>query len=141
MKSEARIKVLLSKVGLDCHEVGIKVVASALRDAGMEVVYLGTYQTPEKIAESAVQEDADVIGLSFHAPIYFTVVSKMLNLLKQKSAEHIPIVVGGVIPHLDIARLRNMGVKEVFIEGSKTVDIVECIKRIAKNGKGDNIKS
>lgn len=129
MKSESgRVRVLLSKVGLDAHDIGIKVVAKALRDAGMEVIYLGIYQTPERVAAAALQEDVDIIGVSFHAPVYFTVATKLLNWLKEKGINHIPLIIGGVIPRQDIPRLKDIGVKEVFTEGFSTEYIVEYIK-------------
>ena len=136
MKSEnGKVRVLLSKVGLDTHDIGVRIVASELRDAGMEVIYLGVYQTPEMIVAAALQEGVDIIGVSFHAPVYFTAVTKILNWLKEKGVDHIPLIVGGVIPHRDIPRLKDMGVKEVFTEGSTTEHIIEYIKGIVRKEK------
>jgi len=111
-------KVLLAKTGLDAHDRGIKIIARTLRDAGMEVVFLGLFQTPEAVVKSAVQEDADVIGLSMLSGVHVPVVAKIMELLKQENAGHISIVCGGIIPSRDVPRLRELGVKEVFHPGT-----------------------
>jgi len=108
------IKVLMAKPGLDAHDFGVRLVSRALRDAGMEVIYLGIRQTPEKIVEAAVQEDADVIGLSFHSQVHKRITCTVLDLLKQRSASDKMVIVGGSILRKDIPEFRQMGVAEVF---------------------------
>lgn len=124
-----KIRVLVAKPGLDGHDRGAKVVANALRDAGMEVIYTGLHQTPEMIAESAVQEDVDVVGLSILSGAHMTMFPRIMELLKQKGADDIKIVGGGIIPEEDVARLESLGVAKVFGPGTDTRDIVEFITR------------
>ena len=123
------IKILIAKPGLDGHDRGAKVVANALRDAGMEVIYTGLHQTPEMIAESAVQEDVDVVGLSILSGAHMTMFPRIMELLKQKGAEYIRIVGGGIVPLEDVGKLEAMGVAKVFGPGTDTRDIVDFIQK------------
>ena len=123
-----KIRVLIAKPGLDGHDRGAKVVANALRDAGMEVIYTGLHQTPEMIAESAVQEDVDVVGLSILSGAHMTLVPRILDLLRENGAEDVLVVVGGTIPRADAAELRGLGVAEIFTPGAPTSDIVEFLR-------------
>ena len=123
-----KLRVLVAKPGLDGHDRGAKVVANALRDAGMEVIYTGLHQTPEIIAEAAVQEDVDVIGLSILSGAHMTIFPKILELLKEKGAEHIKVIGGGIIPEEDIAELESMGVAKIFGPGTDTRYIVKFLK-------------
>jgi methylmalonyl-CoA mutase C-terminal domain/subunit len=122
------IKVLLSKIGLDGHTRGIKAVAAMLRDAGMEVVYLGHFQTPDGIVKSALEEDADVIGVSCLAGEHLTLVPKLVRVAKENKAEGVPIIVGGVVPDEDIGPLKTIGVAEVFTAGATSDQIISFIK-------------
>jgi len=124
-----KIRVLVAKPGLDGHDRGAKVVANALRDAGMEVIYTGLHQTPEMIAESAVQEDVDVVGLSILSGAHMTMFPRIMELLKQKGADHIRIIGGGIVPEEDVKRLESLGVAKVFGPGTDTRDIVEFIAK------------
>ena len=126
--SDSQIKILLTKIGLDGHTRGVKAVAAMLRDAGMEVVYLGHFQTPDGILKSALQEDVDVIGVSCLAGEHLTLVPKLARLARENKAEDIPIVVGGVIPDEDIGPLKAMGIAEVFTPGATSEQIVSVIK-------------
>lgn len=129
------IKVLIAKPGLDGHESGAKVVARALADAGMEVVYTGTRQQPLMIVNSALQEDVDVVGLSILSGAHMELCSRIISLFKEKSAGDIPIILGGIIPDGDIPELKRMGIKEVFGPGSRTDHIVDYINSLAIPGK------
>jgi methylmalonyl-CoA mutase, C-terminal domain len=122
-----KIRVLVAKPGLDGHDRGAKVVANALKDAGMEVIYTGLHQTPEMIAESAVQEDVDFVGLSILSGAHMTMFPRVMELLREKGAAHIKIVGGGIIPEEDVGKLEAMGVAKVFGPGTDTRDIVEFI--------------
>ena len=122
------IRVLIAKPGLDGHDRGTKVVAAALRDAGMEVIYTGLHQTPEQIAATVIQEDADAVGLSILSGAHMTLVPKVAELLKEQEAGDVVLVVGGTIPHDDIPQLKELGVAEVFTPGSPTQDIVDFIR-------------
>jgi len=124
-----KIRVLVAKPGLNGHDRGAKVVAAALRDAGMEVIYTGLHQTSEQIVEAAIQEDVDVIGLSILSGAHMTIFPKVLELLKGKGAEHIMVTGGGIIPKDEIAKLEKMGVKKLFGPGTATTEIVEFIKQ------------
>lgn len=130
---EKKIRVLVAKPGLDGHDRGAKVVARALRDAGMEVIYTGLRQTPEQIVKAAIQEDVDVIGLSILSGAHMVLVPEVLNKLKESEAEDISVVVGGIIPEKDEKELLSMGVKAVFTPGTSTQRIVEVIKDLEKN--------
>ena len=122
------IRVLVAKPGLDGHDRGAKVVAAALRDAGMEVVYTGLHQTPEMIATAAVQEDVDVVGLSILSGAHMTLVPRIATLLKDEGAEDVILVVGGTIPNDDIDELKKVGVTEVFTPGAPVQGIVDYIR-------------
>jgi methylmalonyl-CoA mutase, C-terminal domain len=123
-----RIRVVVAKPGLDGHDRGAKVVARALRDAGMEVVYTGLHQTPEQIVETALQEDADAVGLSVLSGAHMTLFAKVVDLLRAKGAEDIVVFGGGIIPDEDIPKLTEIGVAKVFTPGSPTQGIVEWIR-------------
>jgi methylmalonyl-CoA mutase C-terminal domain/subunit len=126
--NKGRIRVLLAKPGLDGHDRGAKVVARALRDAGMEVIYTGIRQTPEMIVEAAIQEDVDVIGLSILSGAHLELFPPIIEGLKKKRREDILVVAGGIIPEDDIAALQQMGVKAVFGPGTSTGDIIKFIQ-------------
>lgn len=122
------IRVLIAKPGLDGHDRGAKVVANALKDAGMEIIYTGLHQTPEMIAESAVQEDVDVVGLSILSGAHMTMFPRVMDLLKEKGAEHIVVFGGGIVPAEDVTELESMGVARIFGPGTDTREIIEFIK-------------
>ena len=122
------IRIVVAKPGLDGHDRGAKVVARALRDAGMEVVYTGLHQTPEQIVETAIQEDADCIGLSVLSGAHMTLCAKVVELLRERDAADIILTVGGIIPDADIPELKAMGVAEVFTPGTTTQAIVDWIR-------------
>ncbi|HVA61243.1 MAG TPA: cobalamin B12-binding domain-containing protein [Mycobacteriales bacterium] len=127
--AKAPIRVVIAKPGLDGHDRGAKVVARALRDAGMEVIYTGLHQTPEQIVETAIQEDADCVGLSVLSGAHMTLFRRVLDLMQERSAQDIVIFGGGIIPDADIPELKQMGVAEIFTPGTPTQDIVEWITR------------
>jgi len=129
MTVEPRIRVLLAKPGLDGHDRGVKVVARALRDAGMEVIYTGLRQTPEMIAEAALQEDVDVVGLSILSGAHMALVPSVIELLRQNGQEDVAVFVGGIIPDEDIPVLKAQGVVEVFGPGALTEDIIKAIHK------------
>ncbi|OPX32045.1 methylmalonyl-CoA mutase [candidate division KSB1 bacterium 4484_188] len=124
---ERRIRVLVAKPGLDGHDRGAKVVAAALRDAGMEVIYTGLRQTPEMIVETALQEDVDVIALSILSGAHITLFPKVLNLMKEKELENVLLTGGGIIPEEDAEKLGKMGVGKLFGPGTNTRDIVDYV--------------
>jgi methylmalonyl-CoA mutase C-terminal domain/subunit len=126
--AERRIRVLVAKPGLDGHDRGAKVVARALRDAGMEVIYTGLHQTPEAIVEAALQEDVDVVGLSILSGAHMTMFPRIRELLREKGAEHVLITGGGILPEDDIAALQKVGIGRLFTPGAVTDDIVAYIK-------------
>lgn len=123
-----KIRVLIAKPGLDGHDRGAKVVARALRDAGMEVIYTGLRQTPEQIVETAIQEDVDVIGLSILSGAHTHLFPKIMELLKENNIEDIVVMGGGVIPEEDIPELKKVGISEIFTSGTDTRDIIKFIK-------------
>ncbi|MCX8061513.1 MAG: cobalamin B12-binding domain-containing protein [Anaerolineales bacterium] len=125
--SERKIRVLIAKPGLDGHDRGAKVVARALRDAGMEVIYTGLRQTPEMIAEAALQEDVDVVGLSILSGAHMALVPRVLDLLRAQGQENVKVFVGGIIPDEDIPRLLEMGVVGVYGPGTLTEQIIKDI--------------
>jgi methylmalonyl-CoA mutase, C-terminal domain len=127
-----KIRVLIAKPGLDGHDRGAKVVARALRDAGMEVIYTGLRQSPEQIAETAIQEDVDVIGLSILSGAHTHLFPKLMELLKENSIEDIVVMGGGVIPEEDIPELKKLGIAEIFTPGTDTRDIIKFIKEKVK---------
>ena len=126
--SRGKIRVVVAKPGLDGHDRGAKIIARALRDAGMEVIYTGLHQTPEQIAATVIQEDADAVGLSILSGAHMTLVPKVAELLKEQGAEDVVLVVGGTIPHDDIPELKKLGVAEVFTPGAPTHEIVDFIR-------------
>lgn len=121
------IRVVIAKPGLDGHDRGAKVIARALRDAGMEVIYMGLRQTPEMIVAAALQEDADVIGLSILSGAHMHICPKVMSLLKEKGLDHVTVVVGGIIPDVDRPKLQAMGIAGIFLPGSPMQDIVDFI--------------
>ena len=123
-----KTRVIIAKPGLDGHDRGAKVIARALRDAGMEVIYTGLRQTPEQIAAAALQEDADVIGLSILSGAHMHICPRVMELLKARGLEDVLLVIGGIIPDVDIPRLRDMGVKGIFLPGSPMQDIIDFIQ-------------
>ncbi|MGB9814314.1 MAG: cobalamin B12-binding domain-containing protein [Thermovenabulum sp.] len=132
MESTKTIRVLIAKPGLDGHDRGAKVIARALRDAGMEVIYTGLRQTPEQIVEAAIQEDVDVIGLSILSGAHNVLFPRIMELLKEKGAQDILVIGGGVIPHDDIPFLKQCGIAEIFTPGTPISTIVEFIKNNVK---------
>jgi methylmalonyl-CoA mutase C-terminal domain/subunit len=126
------IRVLIAKPGLDGHDRGAKIVARALRDGGMEVVYTGLHQTPEQIVEAALQEDVQAVGLSIHSGAHLTLFPKVVDLLQARGGEDIVVFGGGIIPNEDIAVLREAGVAEIFTPGARTTDIVEWVEQNVK---------
>ena len=129
--TDKKIRVVVAKPGLDGHDRGAKIIARALRDAGMEVIYTGLHQTPEQIVETAIQEDADAVGLSILSGAHMTLVPRVVALLREQAADDILVVVGGTIPADDIPELKQLGVAEVFTPGAGTDDIVEFIQERA----------
>jgi methylmalonyl-CoA mutase C-terminal domain/subunit len=126
--AEKKIRVLVAKPGLDGHDRGAKVVARALRDAGMEVIYTGLRQTPEMIAEAALQEDVDVVGLSVLSGAHMALAPRILELLKSNGQSQVKVFIGGIIPDEDLSRLKEMGVAGVYGPGASTDDIIRDIK-------------
>lgn len=126
-------RILISKLGLDGHDRGAKVVALALRDAGFEVIYTGLHQTPEQVVETAVQEDVDAIGISILSGSYGMLVPRLLTLMKQRGLQ-VPVVVGGVILPKDIPKLKEMGVREVFGVGTPLPEITDYFKELLREG-------
>src|SRR5438034_4891669 len=125
MSPERTVRVVVAKPGLDGHDRGAKIVARALRDAGFEVIYTGLHQTPEQIVATAIQEDADALGLSILSGAHMTLVPRVVELLREQGAEEVVVTVGGTIPNDDIPELKELGVAEVFTPGSSTDEIVE----------------
>jgi methylmalonyl-CoA mutase C-terminal domain/subunit len=123
------IRVLIAKPGLDGHDRGAKVVARALRDAGMEVIYTGLHQTPEMIVRSAIQEDVQCIGMSILSGAHMTLFPEVMDLLKKEGANDIILFGGGIVPKDDVRKLKELGVKEIFLPGSPTTEIVEWIRK------------
>ncbi|HEV2086943.1 MAG TPA: cobalamin B12-binding domain-containing protein [Cryptosporangiaceae bacterium] len=123
----SRIRVVVAKPGLDGHDRGAKIVARALRDAGLEVIYTGLHQTPEQIVETAIQEDADCIGLSVLSGAHMTLFARVLELLRERGAEDIVVFGGGIIPEADIPELKRLGVAAVFTPGATTASIVDWV--------------
>jgi len=127
MQNERKIRVLIAKPGLDSHDRGAKIIARALRDAGMEVIYTGLRQTPEQIVETALQEDVDVIGLSILSGAHKTLFPRITELLKRRDLTDVLIVAGGIIPEEDIPEMKNLGIKQVFGPGTPTDEIVQFV--------------
>lgn len=132
MERERRIRVLIAKPGLDGHDRGAKVVARALRDAGMEVIYTGLRQTPEMVASAAIQEDVDVVGLSCLSGAHMYLFPKVVELLRERGAEDIVVFGGGIIPDEDIPKLKEAGIAEVFTPGASLKEIIEWVKAHAR---------
>ena len=130
--TEKRIRVLIAKPGLDGHDRGAKVVARALRDAGMEVIYSGLRQTPEMIAEAALQEDVDVVGLSILSGAHMALVPRILDILNDQGQDRVKVFIGGIIPDEDVEQLHALGVAAVFGPGTRTQDIVDAIENAVK---------
>ena len=130
--SADRIRVIIAKVGLDGHDRGVKIVARTLRDAGMDVIYTGLHRTPDEVVEAAVQEDADVIGVSILSGAHMTVFPRILDGLKQRGADDIIVVGGGVIPDDDLPKLRDIGVKEIMLQDTPPDAIVSMIRRVVQ---------
>lgn len=124
-----RLRIVIAKPGLDGHDRGAKVVARALRDAGMEVIYTGLRQTPEMIVEAALQEDADAVGLSILSGAHMTLVPRVVQQLREVGLDRVKVFVGGIIPEEDVSALREMGVAAVFGPGASTLDITDCIRQ------------
>jgi methylmalonyl-CoA mutase C-terminal domain/subunit len=122
-----KVRVLIAKPGLDGHDRGAKVVARSMRDAGMEVIYTGLRQTPEMIAEAALQEDVDAVGLSILSGAHMALVPRLMELLRQQGQDNVSVLVGGIIPDEDVPRLKELGVVEVFGPGTSTKTIVEAV--------------
>lgn len=125
---ENKIRVIVAKAGLDGHDRGAKVIAAALRDAGMEVIYTGLRQTPEMIVEAAMQEDVNVIGISILSGAHMTIFPKIKKLMDEKGIDDVLLTGGGIIPKADIEELRKLGVGEIFTPGASTIDIADYIK-------------
>ncbi len=123
-----KIRVVIAKPGLDGHDRGAKIIARALRDAGMEVIYTGLHQTPEQIVETAIQEDADAVGISILSGAHMTLVPKIVDGLREQGADDVLVVVGGTIPKEDVRALKEQGVAEVFTPGAPTSRIVEFLR-------------
>src|SRR5690606_4323039 len=131
--SERKIRVLVAKPGLDGHDRGAKVIARALRDAGMEVIYTGLRQTPEMIAAAALQEDVDAVGISILSDAHKTLCPRIVDLLRENGMDDTLVLVGGIVPNEDIAALKERGVSEVFLPGTSTEDIVKYINANVRN--------
>jgi len=131
-----KIRVVIAKPGLDGHDRGAKVIARALRDAGMEVIYTGLRQTPEQIVTAALQEDADVIGLSILSGAHMHICPRIMELLKEKGLDDVLVVVGGIIPDVDIPRLKEIGITGVFLPGTPMQEIIEFISRNSRSRAG-----
>ena len=127
--AERKIRVLIAKPGLDGHDRGAKIIARALRDAGMEVIYTGLRQTPEMIASAAIQEDVDVIGLSILSGAHNTLCPRLIDLLCEKGMNDVTVLIGGIIPEADIPALKKAGIAEVFLPGTTTQSIVDFIRQ------------
>ena len=132
MPAEKKIRVLVAKPGLDGHDRGAKVIARALRDAGMEVIYTGLRQTPEMVVQAALQEDVDVIGLSILSGAHNAIMPRVLELLRQNKMEDVLVIIGGIIPDQDIPGLKQAGVAGIFLPGTPMNEIVEFIRKNVK---------
>jgi methylmalonyl-CoA mutase C-terminal domain/subunit len=126
--SEKKIRVVVAKPGLDGHDRGAKIIARALRDAGMEVIYTGLHQTPEQIVETVIQEDADAVGLSILSGAHMTLVPRIMELLQAQGIDDVVVTVGGTIPDDDVAELKSLGVAEVFTPGAPTQEAIDFIR-------------
>lgn len=133
--AERKIRVLVAKPGLDGHDRGAKVIARALRDAGMEVIYTGLRQTPEMVAEAALQEDVDVVGLSILSGAHMALTPRILELMRANGQGDVPLFLGGIVPDDDLPVLKEMGVAAVFGPGTSTEAVIEAVKRVARKGE------
>jgi len=131
--SEKKIRVVVAKPGLDGHDRGAKIIARALRDAGMEVIYTGLHQTPEQIVETVIQEDADAVGLSILSGAHMTLVPRVMALLKEQGADDVVVTLGGTIPSDDVKELKELGVAEVFTPGASTQQAVDFIRSAVRS--------
>lgn len=138
MNQERKIRVLVAKPGLDGHDRGAKVIVYGFRDAGFEVIYTGLHQTPTQIANAAVQEAVDVIGLSILSGAHVSLTQRVIQCLKEKGAEEMMVIVGGIVPQADVPKLKKMGVAEVFVPGTSIKSIIDFIKAKAGKGGADN---
>ncbi|MGH3266997.1 MAG: cobalamin B12-binding domain-containing protein [Trebonia sp.] len=129
-QTQGKIRVIVAKAGLDGHDRGAKVVARALRDAGVEVIYTGLHQTPEQIAAAAIQEDVDAVGLSVLSGAHMTLFPRVIELLKEQDADDIVVFGGGIIPDADIAELTTKGVAKIFTPGASTTDIIAWVSEV-----------
>jgi methylmalonyl-CoA mutase cobalamin-binding domain/chain len=129
-EAQERIRVIIAKVGLDGHDRGVKIVARTLRDAGMDVIYTGLHRTPEEVVDAAVQEDVDVIGVSILSGAHMTVFPRIVKLLRERGADDIAVVGGGVIPDDDLAKLKEAGVREIMLQDTPPDAIVSMIRRV-----------
>jgi methylmalonyl-CoA mutase C-terminal domain/subunit len=127
--SEEKIRILVAKPGLDGHDRGAKVIATALRDAGFEVIYTGLHQTPEMVVDAAIQEDVDIVSMSILSGAHMTLFARVLELLKERGAGDVHVIGGGIIPEDDAAKLREMGVGAIFGPGTPTTEPIEYIRR------------
>ena len=134
MMPEAKIRVLLAKPGLDGHDRGVKVIARALRDAGMEVIYTGLRQTPEQIVSAALQEDVQIVGLSILSGAHMTIFPRIMQLMRERGMDDVLLFGGGIIPEEDIPKLKEAGVAEIFLPGTSTEDIVTFIRKNVRAG-------
>ena len=130
--TEKKIRVVVAKPGLDGHDRGAKIIARALRDAGMEVIYTGLHQTPEQIVETVIQEDADAVGLSILSGAHMTLVPRVMELLKEQGADDVVVTLGGTIPSDDVKQLKQLGVAEVFTPGASTQEAVDFIRNAVR---------
>jgi methylmalonyl-CoA mutase C-terminal domain/subunit len=130
--AEEKIRVLLAKPGLDGHDRGVKVIARALRDAGMEVIYTGLRQTPEQITNAALQEDVQIVGLSILSGAHMTIFPRVIELMREKGMDDVILFGGGIIPDDDIPKLKELGVGEIFLPGTTTEEIVKYIRNTVK---------
>jgi methylmalonyl-CoA mutase cobalamin-binding domain/chain len=126
------IRVLLAKVGLDGHDRGVKVVARTLRDAGMDVIYTGLHRTPEEVVSAAIQEDVDILGISMLSGAHMTICPRVVQLLRERGAEDIIVVVGGVVPDEDVAALRQIGIREILLQDTAPRQIVDTLTRLVE---------
>jgi methylmalonyl-CoA mutase C-terminal domain/subunit len=137
---DKRIKVIVAKLGLDGHDRGAKVIARALKDAGMEVVYTGLRQTPQQIVKTAIQEDADVIGVSILSGAHLELVPQIVEAMRNAGLNDVGLVVGGVIPPEDISKLKSMGVDEVFLPGTGLKEIIAKVSSVAEKKRGIKVE-
>ena len=129
-RGEKKLRVLIAKIGLDGHDRGVKIVAQTLRDAGIEVIYLGLHNTPQEIAHAAIQEDVNAIGLSIHSAAHITLFKELMTLLKKNKARGIAVFGGGIVPQEDIRALKKMGILEVFTPGAPLEEIIRFVRSI-----------